>query len=281
MIGEMDIEDLKNIIYNNHDIDFILKDKIFECAELIIRKYPIAYRNLYANLETITIRHPNNDEEIELKNKGVDSAYKAQHNLMLLSAKGVNSKNYKNLILHELFHVASFDGNNIGFTSFDNKGKSLNEGMTEYLVQTISNDNNIMPIYNSDYENIKLLCNVITVEKLINSYFSEGLLGLFRDYDTKIGTDNLNELIRLMDLEHLQRGLENKYKNQYIKLFLQELSKLEFDDMKKIQIVMENISSFLEIQYNCNIPNEITNASLETIRVIGIKYLNSRKKTNE
>ena len=56
-----------------------MKDKIVECATLIVKKYPITYRNLYANLETITIRYTNENDKKRLKEYGADSCYNCKY----------------------------------------------------------------------------------------------------------------------------------------------------------------------------------------------------------
>ena len=117
MIDSIELTDLKNIIINNSNINYELKGKVIECVELIVKKYPIAYRNLYINLQTITIRYSNETDKIRLQEIRADSCYNCNENLLLLNEQRANGQYYRNIIIHELLHVSSYNELNMGFES--------------------------------------------------------------------------------------------------------------------------------------------------------------------
>lgn len=268
--------DLRRIIENNPNIEYGLIDKITECVELIVNKYPIAYRNLYNNLETITIRYTNIEDRLRLKEIGADSCYNCDKNLMLLNEEFVNSEDYKHILIHELLHVASFNENNMGFESlYAKKGMSFNEGMTEHLKQEILNDNTKgFYIYSNDINNIMLLSTIIPMEKLINLYFTDGLLGIIQEYLNKVGRENnVENLIILIDEEYgmrARRGVfDNEYKDEYIKIFINDISKMNFETDEKIISTIKLINDFIRCQYKTDtIPLSIKDSVTQSINII-------------
>ena len=249
--------DLRKLIENNPNIEYSLIDKVIECVELIINKYPIAYRNLYNNLETITIRYTNIEDRLRLKGIGADSCYNCEENLMLLNEEFVNSEDYKHILIHELLHVASFNEKNMGFESlYAKKGLSFNEGMTEHLKQEILNDNTKgFYIYSNDINNIMLLSAIIPIEKLTNLYFTDGLLGIIQEYLNQVGKENnLENLIINMDAEFDMRvrqdKFDNEYKDEYIKIFIDDISKMNFETDEQIISTIKLINDFIRCQYN-------------------------------
>ena len=268
--------DLKILIENNPNIEYSLIDKVIECVGLIINKYPIAYRNLYNNLETITIRYTNIEDRLRLKGIGADSCYNCEENLMLLNEEFVNSEDYKHILIHELLHVASFNENNMGFESlYAKKGLSFNEGMTEHLKQEILNDNTKgFYIYSNDINNIMLLSTIIPIEKLTNLYFTDGLLGIIQEYLNKIGKENdLENLIINMDAEFDMRArqgkFDNEYKDEYIKIFIDDISKMDFETDEQIISTIKLINDFIRCQYNTTtVPLSIKDSISNSINTI-------------
>lgn len=248
------MRNLISVISNNNSIESSLVDKIIECVELIVNKYPITYKNLYTNLENITITSPTLEEEKKLNELGADSSYKADCNRLILNYNILNNKNYKYIILHELLHVATFDGISIGFKSVDSKyGISLNEGITEYLVQEILKEHSVgQAIYKTDINNIMLFSNIISINRIINLYFSNDLNGLFIEYINRIGVNNnLNSLISNMDNDHilkLGREKTNQFKYEYIRLLIDDISKINFINDKEIINTMKVITNFLKCE---------------------------------
>lgn len=251
------MERIIKIIKENTNIDNELKDKIIECASMIVDKFPIAYKNLLNNLDTITIRYMNEQDSERLKKVKADSAYDCHTNTLILNKEFVNSAHYKNLIIHELLHVASYDKvNNLGFESlYAKRGLSLNEGMTEYLTCMILNNYNFgMAIYVNDINNITLLSKIIPINELINLYFTEGLLGFFTKYINRVGMDNnLKKIIESMDDEFGMRVrnnvFNNQYKDKYITLLVDDISKLSFENDFEIIDVIKTINQFIKLQY--------------------------------
>ena len=259
------MEEIKNIIYNNQKIDSDLKHKVFECVSLILKKYPIAYENLYKNLSTIEIRFTNVNDKNRLNGLNVDSSYNIYENLLLLGKDAVNSNYYKNLLVHELLHVASFHDDNLGFENlYAKRGLSFNEEMTEYLTQEILQDHSFgMKIYENDINNIMLLSTIIPIEKLTTLYFTEGLLGMFKEY-LKVVSDkeNLSKLIVSIDDEYGQRVRNNKFNNEfkdeYIKLFISDISKKDYNDDNEVIYTIKIINQFIKRQYRTDsIPEAI------------------------
>lgn len=268
--------DLKKIINDNPNINYNLADKVIECVELIVNKYPMSYRNLYNNLETITIRYANIEDRIRLKSIGADSSYNCNQNLMILNEEMINTKNYKHLLVHELLHVASFNEINLGFESlYAKQGLSFNEGMTEHLKQEVLEDNKHgFYIYSNDINNIMLLSTIIPMEKLTKLYFEGGLLGLFQEYLNQVGHENdLKNLIVNMDSEFYRRAREgnfnNEYKDKYIKIFISDISKMNFESNEKIINTIKLINDFLRCQYQSStVPLEIKDSVSESINTI-------------
>lgn len=280
MINEMDVKDLINIIDNNPNIDISIKDKIMECVELIVRKYPVAYKNLYINLETITIRYSKESDIDILKEVGADSCYVCKENLIILNEEKVNSEYYKNLLVHELLHVSSYNDVNMGFESLEaNRGVSFNEGMTEYLTgEVLDNHSFGMATYQNDINNIMLLSTIIPLKKLEVLYFKEGLLGILNEYLNKINSkENLLTIIINMDNEHISRARngesDNNAKDNYIKLLIEDISKIDFLSDEEIIRTIRTINNFIRIQYNTDtIPPTIKESVSNSINDIFKKF---------
>lgn len=280
------MSDIIELIKNNENIDYRLKNKVIECVGLILKKYPIAYRNLYTNLETITIRYTNIEDKIRLREIGADSCYNCEANLLLLNEKYSNSEYYKNIIIHELLHVASFNENNMGFESlYAKRGLSFNEGMTEYLTREILNDHTRGFInYQNDVNNINLLSIIVSMDKLIHLYFTEGLLGLFTEYLNAVGkNNNLENLMIFIDEEfgiRTRRGqFENQYKDKYIELFIDDISKIEFKDDNEIINTIKQINNFIRLQYKTDkVPMTIKTQIEQSISTIFSKSSLAKSK---
>ncbi len=282
------MDDIIKIINKNPNIDIDLKDKIIECVTLIINKYPMSYRNLNNNLENITIRYTTKEDDDRLNKINAKSIYNALDNVLLINKETLDEESYKHILIHELLHVSSFNSDNLGFESLGAKsGMSFNEGMTEYLTMSILNEyKKGFAIYGNDVNNIVLLSSIIPFQKLVNLYFYDGLLGLFEEYINRVGSsNNLKDLIINMDSEHIKRARENKfdneYKDKYIKLFIEDISKVEFDSDIKIQDTIRLVINFIKNQYKVDYIPETIKKDVETfisvmfgkLNIKGIKHV--------
>jgi len=248
------------LINNNPNIESELKTKIIECTRLIINKYPICYELMYKNLQTVTIGYPNEEYTKKLNNYKVDSVYNAKTNTIFYNKNIINTTNYKHMIIHGLLHLASCDNKYfIGFESLLTRmGISFNEGITEYLTSQILNTPNYaMGIYANDINNVLLLSSIIPIDKLIEIYFKQGLGGLIKEYYSKLKVNNFEEMIKLMDLDFIERvrknNFNNEYKDKYILLFIEDISNLEYSDDLYIINLIKNINDYIKFQYKTDI----------------------------
>ena len=206
----------------------------------------------------------------------------------MINKETLDEESYKHILIHELLHVSSFNSDNLGFESLGAKsGMSFNEGMTEYLTMSILNEyKKGFAIYGNDVNNIVLLSSIIPFQKLVNLYFYDGLLGLFEEYINRVGSsNNLKDLIINMDSEHIKRARENKfdneYKDKYIKLFIEDISKVEFDSDIKIQDTIRLVINFIKNQYKVDYIPETIKKDVETfisvmfgkLNIKGIKHV--------
>ena len=250
------MENLRQIIYSNTNIEGSLIDKIIECIELILTKYPTAYNNLYKNLKNITIRYTDEFDNKRLSGINVDSSYNTLENLLIVNENFMNGPQYKHLLIHELLHVASYNDENLGFENLKAKqGMSFNEGMTEYLTQTILNDYSFgMHLYLKDINNINMLETIIPTEKLSEFYFTVGLKGIF------MYLDNVEDIVKLVissDKEHIERIKTKNFNisnmDDCIKVFMSILSKKNYQSEEEVIYTIITLNRFIFLQYETNI----------------------------
>lgn len=259
------MKNIVQVIYNNNFIEHSLKDKIIECTKIIILKYPQSYKNLYKNLSNIKIEYPNINNIDKLNSIGATSLYDPVENLLIIDKKMSCDIHYKNLLIHELLHVASFNGLELGFKNIDVcYGISLNEGFTEYLTRNILNSFEYgMNIYNNDINNILIFKSIIDETSLVNAYFTGGLLKILTLYVNNVGiNNNIKEILLNMDKEHIERvrnfNFNNEYKDKYIILLISDFSKTLTNSNSEINSKISIITSFIRSQYQTTkVPNSI------------------------
>lgn len=281
------MEDIIKIIYSNNQIENSLKDKIIECVRLIVLKYPQSYRNLYKNLENIKIEYPNSSNINLLNSIGVTSFYDSINNVAVLDRRMSNGSHYKNLLIHELLHVASYNKNELGFKNISSYNSvSLNEGYTEYLTRNILNSFEYgMSTYNNDVNNTMIFKCIIGENNLTNVYFNGGLLKLLELYINSVGSsNNIKEIIINMDKEHNERvknfNFDNEYKDKYIPLLISDFSKINTNSNNEINSKISLITSFIRSQYQTTkVPNSIKNSIEDSINNILKGYSFDRGKT--
>lgn len=261
---------IENIVNDNTFIDVNLKDKLIECIKMIINTFPDAYNNLKERLKTLITRYETNFNDTKYE---ADSYYDNYKNILILNRKVIKSQYYKNILVHQLLHIASSKKNNIGFKDLvNNIGTSLNEGMTEYLTRFILKDMSFgFESYKTDINNILLLSSIISLDELYSIYFNKSLIDVIRIYIDRIGKNNsLISIISNMDMDYIKRqSLEEniEYKNKYISNLLIDISKMHVKDEVTAIKLIKGINSFIKFEYDI-VPREITsvlNLTKETL----------------
>lgn len=274
------MEDITRLIINNNNIEPKLKRKIIECVSLIVSKYSQSYKNLYRNLEDIKIEYKNEQNREILDKIEASSAYITETNTIILDERMCDNPRYKNLIIHELLHVASYHDEVLGLKNIDSGTSiSLNEGLTEYLTRTILNDMSYgISCYENDINNV-LAFSLITGEyTFINSYFNGSILDVLECYINKLGiNNNLKEILYNMDNEHIERvrnfNYNTKFKDEYIKLLVNDISKINVDSNEEIIAIISFINSFIRGEYKTiTVPTNIKLSIEDSINNIFSKY---------
>lgn len=251
-------KNITDLIENNSNIINEIKNELIECVCLILNKFPVCYSNFICNLASLTVTY-NHDKELERINTG--SSYISETNTLILNETMLKGKHGKNLLIHKLLHIASFDGKNLGFIDLKaGCGLSLNDGVTEYLARFILKDFKCgITCYNNDINNVILLSTIVCFDDIINCYFKGGLISLFSRYINKVGKTNLRNLIVNMDAAYIKR-IEKKedsmFKDKYIKLFVEDITRLQFNDRNQATNTIKAIESFIKSQY----PEKINNS---------------------
>lgn len=274
------MKDITRLIINNNNIHPNLKDKIIECVNLIISNYPQAYRNLYKNLENINIQYKNNQNKEILESIEASSIYITETNTVILDERMCNGLRYKNLIIHELLHVSSYHDEILGLKNIDSGTSiSLNEGLTELLTRTILNDMSYGIIsYENDINNVFAFNLIVGKNVLINSYFNGSIVDVLGCYINKLGSNNnLREILYNMDYEHIERvrnfDYDSKYKDKYIKLLINDISKINVNSNEEVIAIISFINSFIRGQYNTKtVPINIKLSIEDSINSIFSKY---------
>lgn len=279
------MERIKQLIIDNPNIAFSLKGKIYECASLIINEYPNAYKGLCNNLENLNIKYINGDINKILNSIGAMSLYDGKENTMYISLSEAMGEHYKDMLIHELLHVSSKEDDRVGFEDlYSDYGKSLNEGLTEYMTRRILKNNNFgMLDYKNDMNNIGFISNIVPLNILIDSYFERGLPRVVKAYYDKIGNiDNIEEILKNMDLDHIERvrnhNFNNKYKDTYIKLLVSELANIKPQTETEVIKNISSICGFIRGQYKVlGTPLSIKEDIENSINIINNNY----KKINK
>lgn len=260
------MQSLINIVKSNSNIQYNLKNKIFYCIDLILKKYPEAYQNLKTNLSKITIRY-SNESDINFNKLQLKSLYDYRNDLLLIKNTDDFKEKYPSIIIEALLQISSYDRkNNFGFENLYLKGgRSLNSGMLLYLKGIIlGNDVLNTNIYKNDLNNIMFFMNFFSSNQLINIYFNEGMNGLYNLYLSLFNKENFYNIILNMDYDFIERRehkiFSNKYKNTYIKLLLEDISNINFETEEECLSIIKKINFFIRGQYNNKvIPDEMIN----------------------
>ena len=252
-------KNITDLIENNSNIITEVKNELIECVCLILNKFPVCYNNFICNLASLTVIY-NNDKVLEEINTG--SSYDSETNTLMLNEIILKGKYGKNLLTHKLLHIASFDGKNLGFIDLKAKcGLSLNDGVTEYLARLILKDFKCgITCYNNDINNVILLSTIVCFDDIIECYFKGGLVRLFSKYINKVGESNLRKLIVNMDADYVNRIRKKEssmFKDEYIKLFVEDVTKLQFNDRSQATSTIKAIDSFIKSQYPERIDNSL------------------------
>lgn len=144
--------------------------------ETVIEKLPDNWKiNFDNNLKNLKIYNMPADIRLAL-NKSVSAYYHPDNRIVV--RKEIKDKD--NILLHELLHMASNNGNNIGLCSsnyaFSNIANGINEGYTNHLMNSLFNKETTN--YNTEMMCAKIFDSIIGTEKMMEYYFTSNHTGL-------------------------------------------------------------------------------------------------------
>lgn len=270
------MEDIIKLINYNTNIPFELKNKFIECTNIILKNFDCAYRNLNINLENIKVCYLDDSNRYVIRNIKAVSLYDPINNIIYLDPAIANGPQYKNLIIHELLHVASNKNNDLGLeTLYGHYSKSLNEGFTELLTRKLCGDLNFgVNEYENDINNISIFIQLLGYEEIEKNYFNGKIYNIIVKYFNLIGdNNNLSKILVNMERDHEERLIHkrfnNMYKDIYIKDLVNDISKIKFKDEKKVISIITFITSFIRGQYKSKkIPGSIKIEIEESLNIM-------------
>lgn len=219
---------------NNLEVDTNLLIKEF--IELIRNKYNfINLDNNINNLVDLKIVYVSEFKNFDKRTYGY---FDKKSNIIYIKKDKFN----KHVFFHELLHALTYKYRKGYFycgISMNKLGESLNEGITEYIIDDLL-DTNTKFIYSFNKKIIELLEPIIGKDLLIDYYFNSDLNSLINDlikYSNKEKTcnfikycdyvnNNINKPISKLKVEFIIDYIKLLYKNKFNKNIDLEVSKI-------------------------------------------------------
>ena len=190
-IGQ-DVEDNDNSIVlgavlENEKLNNNEKDLIYQMTDLINENRYLDKTEAYDGLRKLDIVYDKNADY----GKDVMGVYDDYKNQIVI----IEDNEENETLLHELVHCTYSDDNYHKLPNF------INEGMTELLTNEYFSDNPFLEEKSYPYEitMVKMLCEVIGEDKVLEAYSKEDTTILVDELNKVMQIDNADELLKNMD----------------------------------------------------------------------------------
>lgn len=209
---DYDTMSIGQIIKNNMDIPDKYEDDIYEIYNIICSKLPNQqFINIKPNLYNLKIKNKvNTNSQLNM-----EGSYSNLYDCITIY-RGENLENNRSTLAHEFLHLLSsrYDKKNkafhSGFTMISKSasvGYGLTEGMTEFLNENLlgyCGDNTFAYSYYAERSCVKMLCEIIGTEKMVEAYFNNDLELLIDELTEIYGTkEDAIKLITTIDSLHI------------------------------------------------------------------------------
>ncbi|MDD4036358.1 MAG: hypothetical protein PHS45_03445 [Bacilli bacterium] len=216
---EYDIMSIEQIIENNKDIPVKYKGDISEIYNTIYSKLSNQqFSNIKSNLYNLKIKNKVNTNP----QFPIEGSYSNLYDCITIYCDE-NLKDNRSTLSHEFLHLlpSYYDKKNKVFYSgfsmiskYFSIGSGLNEGMTEFLNETLLGyyGNDIFAYsYPTERACVKMLCEIIGTDKMVESYFNSDLEILVNELIKIDGTrEDALKLITTIDSLHMACRYEDK-----------------------------------------------------------------------
>lgn len=198
---------LENKNLNNHE-----KDMIYQMTDLINENEYLDKTEAYDGLKKLDIVY---DSQADY-GKDVMGVYDDYKNQIVI----IEDNDDNETLLHELVHCTYSDDN------YHKLPRFINEGMTELLTNEYFSDNPFLEEKSYPYEitMVKMLCEVIGEDKVLEAYSKE---------DTSILVNELNRVMKIDNADELLKNMDN------LTNLLEEEKEISDEDLNKVLNVFD------------------------------------------